>query len=510
MKQLLVACALIFVFFSCEDGSTNVSDAISNDQDIQKVEPPVSVSVPDLVPTLSSDVKIDLSESAPEPWSVPKKNKLTKKDNSNVYYIKTWRDLEFLNENFGTDEAPADANYKVTQNIRFPVLDDQDIPPLDEISEDSQYYTAYVLNGGFTPIGSEDTPFTGFFDGSDLTIEDVYISKPDENYVGFFGQVGALFVDTFIVNVRLKNAVVMGKGHVGGLIGYSNSTKIRIENNHVEGTISGTENYVGGIAGYLKRPEIMFRMNSTSGLVIGRAHVGGLIGYAKGGDALINDNHSKSSVEGSRSTIGGLIGTVIGGRTRIEGNTSSGNVFGKNNVGALIGRFGSNNGVVTKNYATGEVTGKNRTGGLIGRITPKKATIENNYSSGATSGTKNVGGLIGHVTGADNVLRHNYSSSSLSGTSLVGGLVGGVNDRITFVSEDNFWSRDMQAELIDGKIRPIYGVAAWSNNMGATPLTEENPDADTLLFESARFENWNADVWKLPSSNQPVFWPTFQ
>ena len=46
--------------------------------------------------------------------------------------------------------------------------------------------TDYLGGGSWTPIGTENVPFTGTFDGNGHSITGLYINASDSNYQGLF------------------------------------------------------------------------------------------------------------------------------------------------------------------------------------------------------------------------------------------------------------------------------------------------------------------------------------
>jgi hypothetical protein len=150
----------------------------------------------------------------------------------------------------------------------------------------------------FSPIGNDEQPFTGSFDGQGYTITHLTISMPDSEEVGLFG-----FIEgATITNIGLPEVAVSGLFEVGSLVGEQESGSI-------------TQAYSTG---------------SVSG-VSGSSLVGGLVGCQCGGS--ISDIYSTGSVSGTED-VGGLVGFQSGSITEAY---STGNVSGSFNVGGLVG-----------------------------------------------------------------------------------------------------------------------------------------------------------------------------
>lgn len=97
----------------------------------------------------------------------------------------------------------------------------------------------------WTPIGNEDYPFAGCFNGCQYTISGLYISS-EENYQGLFGVCSE---NSIIENVNIKAATI----HVNGI-------------------------GVGSVAG--KSDGLINRCNIYSAFIVGGGYVGGIAGIA--------------------------------------------------------------------------------------------------------------------------------------------------------------------------------------------------------------------------------------
>ena len=124
---------------------------------------------------------------------------------------------------------------------------------------------------GFEPIGSNDNPFRGSYDGNGYTIKNLTIDRPDEK-IGLFGWAGG----GEISNVVLENVSITGGGLTGGLVGHL--TRGRIVNSHVSGRVSGGEP-TGGLVGRFAGGSIIDA--HVSGTVSGDDKVGGLVGQSR-------------------------------------------------------------------------------------------------------------------------------------------------------------------------------------------------------------------------------------
>lgn len=175
---------------------------------------------------------------------------------------------------------------------------------------------------GFSPIGAytrtrQTIKFTGGFNGNGHIISNLYINRPNENYVGLFGYVHS---DNYLKNIVLENVDITGGSYTGGLIGYLLSSdsfltySLKMNNVLVSGEVTGVDN-VGGLAGVLNgatHSEIVSFAN-----VSGNLYVGGLVGRVTN-SFFIRNSYSIGTVSGA-GNIGGLAGLIEKGVAIIDG-----------------------------------------------------------------------------------------------------------------------------------------------------------------------------------------------
>jgi hypothetical protein len=212
---------------------------------------------------------------------------------------------------------------------------------------------------GWEPIGTADDGFTGDFDGQGYEIRDLFINRPDEDYVGLFGHVSWVrYIDNVgvVENVGVVNADVTGSAEVGALMG------------HNAGLV--TNSY-------------------SSGFVVGQERVGGLVGWNQ---AALSNSYSSCSVTGG-SAVGGLTGENWYYRGIVRNSYSSGSVSGSTRVGGLVGL--NSYGNVTQSYSIGSATGSAQVGGLVGY---NKGTVSSSFWDLQTSGQTISDGGTGKTT----------------------------------------------------------------------------------------------------------------
>ena len=212
---------------------------------------------------------------------------------------------------------------------------------------------------GWEPIGTSDDGFTGDFNGQGYEIRNLFINRPNEDYVGLFSHISWVrYIDNVgvVENVGVVNADVTGLAQVGALVGHNSGI---VNNSYSSGSVTGEE------------------------------RVGGLVGWNQ---AMLSNSYSSGSVNGS-SAVGGLTGDNWYYRGIVSNSYSTGGVTGSKRVGGLVGV--NNWGNVTNSYSVGSVTGSTQVGGLVGY---NKGTVSESFWDIQTSGRTTSDGGMGKTT----------------------------------------------------------------------------------------------------------------
>ena len=167
---------------------------------------------------------------------------------------------------------------------------------------------------GWMPIGNVIKSFSGVYNGMGHWVSGLYISRPEEDYQGFFGWTSKAVLQ----NLGIKDCDIKGNNFVGGITSFNESD---VSCCFSTGSISGN-NYVGLLLG----------MNYNN--------------------SAVRNCYSIGSVE-ANVQVGGLIGSNFS-KTITENCFSSGRVKGVSSVGGLIGNNTSN---LISSYWDNEVTG---------------------------------------------------------------------------------------------------------------------------------------------------------
>ena len=214
-------------------------------------------------------------------------------------------------------------------------------------------------NGG---MGWAPFWYYGTFEGNRHTISNLYVNRPNQDYVGLFSTAGAYAEASEVRNVGLENVDVTGREYVGGLAGRAYGSVRRVY---------------------------------TTGEVNGEHYVGGLVGEAR---SLISETYSKADVSGDgweSSNVGGLVGYLRLGTVKVS--YATGDVSGMNWVGGLVGHNSSlDDGGIIASYATGNLG----FGGLEDADPPPGRWVDGFSSRYYLPYTPTwVGGLVGDSSG---------------------------------------------------------------------------------------------------------------
>ncbi|WP_027400553.1 S-layer homology domain-containing protein [Anaerovorax odorimutans] len=325
------------------------------------------------------------------------------------FIVNSIEDLILVGSGSNSDgnEYSLSAYYKLKRDLDF-----KDEESYESGSVDSNLISVSgVTHTGFTPIGNNSSSsFTGYFDGDNHTISNLYINKEsfDVNYVGLFGYVSG----GEIKNLGMIAGDVTSKGYntnaIAGILAGGNTWGATITNCFVTGTSSA------------------IRTGTDSG---GRSYAGGLIGFCGG---TIDNCYSIVNVEASAGTkeayAGGLTASA-------DNNSIISNCYSKGDVSASGGsiRIGGiasyNYGNISKCYSIcdlhAEAVYNLYAGGLVGTNDDGLSdSIAFNNIIAVSAGANSYVGRVAGENRSEGTLNNNYANADMTG----GGGVININD----------------------------------------------------------------------------------
>ena len=280
-----------------------------------------------------------------------------------------------------------------------------------EIDMSGYQGTCWVSIGSLLNSLGVPVNFSGVYDGGDLPIR----SFSTQN-IPLFRDIRSSGVplSAQVKNLRLLGVVATDFSQQGILSRAINDA--RIENVHVEGTMSLAGSNTGGFATTIDGAELErvsadleVRSNSSSarqrfGGIAGRLEQGGspqkpsIVTGAWTTGKIIGPDDNNGSVNGPS---GGLFGEVKHGSKILNSWSSMDVIAGRSNeaYGGLVGELDA--GEIRYSYAMGQVLGFHSVGGLVGLLDTVEAKVFDSYAMGSATVTRDSdsdsagGGLVG-------------------------------------------------------------------------------------------------------------------
>ena len=326
--------------------------------------------------------------------------------------------------------------------------------------------------GNWTPIGTEDQPFMGVFDGQSHVVTGLKIDRSQGVYQGLFGYVSGTddAHKAQIKNVAVRDAQIRAWTEVGAVVGrYGQFTQGFVEPLEncamIGGTIQGTSGSMGqssSVGGIVGRACGEIQRCYATGNIIGADNAieyGGIVGESF---KTVNACYWTGSLSGMGSyadDFGGIAGTARGAVTNCY---TTGDITGSLNNAATLGSIvGCAMDRVTNCYATGSVKGWRAIGGIAGQAygdTYAHATISGcmALNTSVESNPFYSIGRVAGITGQESVLNDNYAWDGMrvNGQKIPGGQQSVENGTDLTYDDTNGLSR--QFETIFG------GNSAWT------------------------------------------------
>ena len=277
----------------------------------------------------------------------------------------------------------------------------------------------------WTPIGSNEQPFTGIFDGQGHTVSGIYVNSGN-NCQGFFGATNG----ATITNLHTAQGYIRGNGSIGGIVGNAKGGNIEDCTNGC--TIASTGSSNGGIIGNGMGVQITGCTNNGP-LVAGQYQNGGVAGTVE-----------NSTIDRCANNADITVADHAGGIAGYNTNGTVSNCLNKGSVSTSNAYYTYTAGIVANNRGTGSV-------------------VKNCLNLGTISGQGGTGCRQNSIVCAtdDNGTRaDNCYSINTSGVSV------GLADNSRNVTEE---------ELRSGEVASLLGDA-WGQNIGSdgSPVLDSN------------------------------------
>lgn len=383
----------------------------------------------------------------------------------------------------------------------------------------------------WVPIGSENSPFTGGFNGKGYTIRGIYINDSSKNNVGLFGCTkGAMFKALSV------EGSVKGNTKVGGIIANAIDTKVDNCNNYCnlnsklciggivakfeainkDVSISNCQNYgdifssgvklIGGIVGYCdnEKNEVKFEYCTNYGNISQENQespnyqVAGICGFARENTVFYSCANC-----GEINAMGSTYGIVSGYVKLIENCYNTGNIttfdgytagiadtpkrvincYNKASITAKGNAIYPAGGIlsISKNveeisncYNLGNIKGYQNIGGIIGCLS-SKAKINNCYNKGEVI-AKNwtAGGIVGWMGENANksVIQNCYNTKEVFTDGNIGGIIGGIDNTCDGIKISNCYNVGKITSNLDNAREA--GIIGGLNSLASDKLSLEN------------------------------------
>ena len=232
-----------------------------------------------------------------------------------------------------------------------------------------------LMNEQWTPIGSEQEPFTGIFDGNGFEILRINVAEGSATYAGLFGYLRGN--QAVLKDIILASGVVEGTAYTGGICAYCyGGTLDGCRNAAMIQCATSTSNvrtYSGGIAAYLNQGRVLNCGNSgnvSASSTYEYSYSGGITGYMNNSGeitACCNSGRIISASSYENSYSGGIAG-YINNSGEIAACYNSGSISSSyNNMNAFY-QYSISGGIAGYIENSGEITACYNTGRIVANV----------------------------------------------------------------------------------------------------------------------------------------------
>ena len=248
----------------------------------------------------------------------------------------------------------------------------------------------------FEPLGTEDDPFTGTFNGNGCTIRGFSLNAERDN-AGLFGYVqGGTIQNVTVENASVKGDAVKNVAVLAGSVDKGTVSSCTVKGGKVSVSGNLSFNSVGGVIGTARNSLVTFCANSAD--VTGAEMVGGIVGQLNQAESDLSYCYNEGRITAAKGSAGGIIGTTTFASYNAESGSvkccyNTGTIDSKQNAGGIVGH--SNYSVIEDCGNTGRIEADSRAGGIAGIVV--SGMVKNCFNKGTVSAAAEEGGLFGSI-----------------------------------------------------------------------------------------------------------------
>ena len=311
---------------------------------------------------------------------------------------------------------------------------------------------------------------------------DVIAGPNPQNYAGgiiaraqMSGIEGTIEGKVTINNCSFKGNIA-GRAGVGGLVGAIDNGEIVISGSSVEGIVKNFQNNIGGILGLSTATSVKIDGCSFDGKVDGVSYVGGVLGGTGKTDYYeITRTSVKGEVVSSKGYAGGVVGAAQADVEQLVSNcftSASVTLTGTGKqIGGIVGTATSKI-TITDCIATGDMSTITVAGGIIGRVGYADSKVSKCVAWNANL-TASTSSLVGAVIGS---LEKNgdYSSCVRRSDMVVTGSTSTVEDQDDITTVSATCAYHGKAAAADATASSVAKSLGWDETIwdlsGAVPV----------------------------------------
>lgn len=347
-------------------------------------------------------------------------------------------------------------------------------------NEEMDLKTEMTSGIGFFPIGFDDAPFSGTFDGQGFKILNLYQDQ-DTDDLGLFGHVVNGSVNnvnvTGIIKGEVSTEVESGSYGIGGIVGHMESnTNVQIENCSFTGNVEASYKVASVVGRIDTTANVTIKNCTATGNVTGLGQASGIVGAATGNQLTIENCNNKANVT-------------------ITKDYRAAGIIAYAGVSAIDIKNCRNSGEITSTAANGHAFS-----GIVGSVniettTPTTIAITDCYNSGAITGEYELGGILGQVYCAANVdvtLRGNDNNGIITSINSptkngVGGIVGHIGTEETATIALVVDDCNNNAKIVGNNVTGIAGVigSIWGETTIDSEIKNCNNSGVIEILESS-------------------------